>query len=134
LQTLEAASLTVANIHLFAQYKEAEKAYKEPTEAMKLKVQIVLLTLLMNGLNMWSSTMTKTVAHCCISFKMMWYTRGMDPAFGLADTINGSICDEIAARAEHGTSQFQVDKSDVFKLLNDDFGSHSTMVAMSLKQ
>jgi hypothetical protein len=36
-RTLEAATLTLAVIHTFAQYKEAEDAYKEPTEAMKLK-------------------------------------------------------------------------------------------------
>jgi hypothetical protein len=36
-QTLEAAVLSVPNMYLFEQYKEAKDAYKEPTEVMKLK-------------------------------------------------------------------------------------------------
>jgi hypothetical protein len=49
---------------------------------------------------------------------------GNDLAFGTMDSIYGSLCDKIAARAAHGTPQFQVDNAKVFELLNDAIGSH----------
>jgi hypothetical protein len=47
-----------------------------------------------------------------------------DPAFGEFGSSYGSLRDEITARADHTTPQFQVDNAKVFELLNDAIGSH----------
>jgi hypothetical protein len=49
---------------------------------------------------------------------------GNDPAFGSMNTVYGSLRNKIAARAVHGTPQFQVANAKVFELLNNAIGLH----------
>jgi hypothetical protein len=105
LQTLEAASLTVANIHLFAQYKEAEEAYKEPTEAMKLKSadkNIDFIDDWPEHVALYNGQNGRPLSYILRDDAAVPPER-TDPVFGWADLVYGSLRDEIAARAEHGT-------------------------------
>jgi hypothetical protein len=125
-RTMEAGDITLATIQTFTQYKEAEEAYKEPTDAMKLKGPEKIIDFiddwpehiaLYNGQNgrPLSYVLRETVD---IPDEVA------DPTFGEFATVYGSLRDEIAARAEHATPQFQVDNAKVFELLNDAIGSH----------
>jgi hypothetical protein len=49
-----------------------------------------------------------------------------NPAFGAFASSYGSLRDQIAARADHTTPQYQVDNAKVFELLNDAIGVIST--------
>jgi hypothetical protein len=115
-RTLEAATLTLAVINTFAQYKEAEDAYKEPTEAMKLKGPDKIIDLY-NGQN------GRPLSYVLRDAEEV-PAEADDPAFGEFASSYGSLRDEIAARADHTTPQFQVDNAKVFELLNDAIGSH----------
>jgi hypothetical protein len=125
-RTLEAATLTVANIYLFAQYKEAEEAYKEPTEAMKLKGPEKIIDFIDDWpehIALYNGQNGRPLSYVLRDDAAV-PPEGDDPAFGTMDSIYGSLRDEIAARAAHGTPQFQVDNAKVFELLNDAIGSH----------
>lgn len=125
-RTLEAAALTVANMHLFAQYKEAEEAYKEPTEAMKLKGPDKIIDFIDDWpehLALYNGQNGRPLSYILRDDAVV-PPEADDPAFGTANSVYGSLRDEIAARADHGTPQFQVDNAKVFELLNDAIGSY----------
>jgi hypothetical protein len=125
-RTLEAAALSVPNMYLFAQYKEAEDAYKEPTEVMKLKSPDKIIDFIDDWpehIALYNGQNGRPLSYVLRDDAVV-PLEGDDPAFGSMDTIYGSLRDEIAARAVHGTPQFQVDNAKVFELLNDAIGLH----------
>jgi hypothetical protein len=50
-----------------------------------------------------------------------------NPVFVTLGSMYGQPRDEIAARAAHGTPQFQVDNAKVFEMLNDAIGTHKNV-------
>jgi hypothetical protein len=128
-RTLEAATLTLAAINTFAQYKEAEEAYKEPTEAMKLKGPEKIIDFLDDWpehMALYNGQNGRPLSYV-LREKESVPAEANDPAFGTFASTYGSLRDEIAARADHTTPQFQVDNAKVFELLNDAIGSHKNV-------
>ena len=125
-RTLEARDLTLPAIGTFAQYKEAEDAYKEPTEAMKLKGPEKIIDFIDDWpehVHLYNGQNGRPLSYV-IREKDDVPLEADDPAFGEFASSYGSLRDEIAARADHTTPQFQVDNAKVFELLNDAIGSH----------
>jgi hypothetical protein len=125
-RTLEAPALTLAAIHTFAQYKEAEDAYKEPTEAMKLKGPEKIIDFIDDWpehIALYNGQNGRPLSYVLRPEEDV-PAEADDPAFGTFASSYGSLRDEIAARADHTTPQYQVDNAKVFELLNDAIGSH----------
>jgi hypothetical protein len=123
-RTFKAAAITVASIYLFAQYKEAQDAYKEPTEAMTLKGPEKIIDFVDDWpehIALYNGQNGRPLSYVLRDDADV-PPKGNDPAFGTMDSIYGSLCDKIAARAAHGTPQFQIDKAKVFEVLSNAIG------------
>ena len=125
-RTMEAADITAASIFQFAQYKATEEAYKEPVETMKLKGPDKILDFIDDWpeqVALYDGQSGRPLSYILREDENI-PPEALDPAFGTNGTAYGSPRDEIAARAAHGTPQFQVDNAKVFEMLNDAIGTH----------
>ena len=125
-RVLEAAMITEASIYEFKQYKDSEAAYKEPAEPMKLKGPDKILDFIdewPEQLALYNGQNGRPLSYV-IRDDVQMPLAALDPAFGAPNSIYGQPRDEIAARAAHGTPQFQVDNAKVFEMLNDAIGTH----------
>jgi hypothetical protein len=125
-RTLTAGDLTLAAIATFAQYKEAEDAYKEPMEAMKLKGPEKIVDFIDDWpeyLHLYNGQNGRPLSYV-LRETVDVPLEADDPRFGEFASVYGSLRDEIAARANHITPQYQVDNAKVFEMLNDAIGLH----------
>jgi hypothetical protein len=125
-RVLEPAAITEQTIFEFKQYKESEQAYKEPTETMKLKGPDKILDFIdewPEHIALYNGQNGRPLSYVLRKDAAVPPSAG-DPAFGSVNTIYGQPRDEIAARAAHGTPQYQVDNAKVFEMLNDAIGTH----------
>lgn len=125
-RVLEAGTITEASIYEFKQYKDSETAYKEPTEPLKLKGPDKILDFIdewPEQLALYNGQNGRPLSYVLRDDEAVPLAAD-DPAFGTPRSIYGQPRDEIAARAAHGTPQFQVDNAKVFEMLNDAIGTH----------
>jgi hypothetical protein len=122
---LEAAMISEASIYEF-KHKDSEMAYKEPTEPLKLKGPDKILDFIdewPEQLALYNGQNGRPLSYILRDDEAVPLAAN-DPAFGTPNSIYGQPRDEIAARAAHGTPQFQVDNAKVFEMLNDAIGTH----------
>jgi hypothetical protein len=128
-RVLEAAAITEVTIFEYKQYKESEKVYKEPAEQMKLKGPDKILDFIdewPEHIALYNGQDGRPLSYILRENEVV-PPAVTDPAFGTINTIYGQPRDEIAARAAHGTPQFQVDNAKVFEMLNDAIGTHKNV-------
>jgi hypothetical protein len=125
-RTLTAALLTTARIERYKQFKEAEEAYKEPDDAMKL----VKPDKIMDFIEDWPDHVAlydgqngRPLSYV-IRDVIAVPEEASDPAFGETGSRYASLRDEITDRADHEAAQYPVDNARVFELLNDAVSEH----------
>jgi hypothetical protein len=121
--------ITVALIQRFIQYKEAEDAYKEPDDALKLvKVDKVI-----DFIDEWPDNLALfngqngRPLNYVIRDAVAVPNAATDPPFGEVGTEYASLRDEITARADHTAPQYCLDNAKVFEMLNDAISEHKNV-------
>jgi hypothetical protein len=125
-RTLTVPDLTLANIRTYHQHKQAEKAFKEREEVLKLEKPEKIIEFiddwpdylaLVNGQN-----------GCPLSYVIREAVavpnEAIDPPFGDPASVYSSMRNELIARASHNSTFFRVDNARVYELLNEAVSSH----------
>jgi hypothetical protein len=123
---LTAGDLTMEMVQRYAQFRTAEENYKEATTALKF----IKPDKIFDFIDDWPEHLAlydgqgarplDYVIHDIIAIP----PHGLDPPSGEANSPYESLQDEIMVRAEHGTSEYHVHNSRVFKILNDTVSDH----------
>jgi hypothetical protein len=73
--------------------------------------------------------MVKVEDHWSMSFvtKSVFQPEALDPAFVLPNLVYASLCDEVAARANHTAPQYRIDNARLFELLGESVGEHKNV-------
>jgi hypothetical protein len=128
-RVLDPGSLVMDRIQRYAQYKEAEKDYKEPDDAMKLAKPEKIL----DFIDEWPEHLAKydgsdaRPLSYVIREVVIVPAAATDPPFGEVGSSYVSLRDEIAARAEHDAPQYRVDNARVYDLLNAAITEHKNV-------
>jgi hypothetical protein len=126
-RTLTPAMVTMATVHQYAQYKEAEKDYKEPDDALKLSKPEKIIDFIEEwpeSLDLYDGQNARPLSYV-IRAVVAVPAEATDPRFGEPWSVYASFRDEIAARADHGAHQYQIDNARVFELLNEAVHEHT---------
>ena len=119
-RTLTAIELTADATLRFSQYKEAEDAYKEAEETIKLTKPDKIIDFIddwPDNLALFSGQSVKPLVYV-IRDLVAVPPEATDPSFGMPNSVYASLRDEIAAGADHTAHQYQIDNAQVFELLN----------------
>ena len=125
-RTLTAQHLTIDRVMRYAQFKEAEDAYKEPDDAMKLVKPEKVTDFIdewPDHLALYDGQNGRPLAYV-IRDLVAVAPETFDHAFGEVDSVYASLRDEIKARARHDAHQYHVDSARVFELLNEAVSEH----------
>jgi hypothetical protein len=125
-RTLMPAMVTMAKVQQYAQYKEAEKDYKEPDDALKLSKPDKIIDFIEEwpeSLALYNGQNARPLSYV-IREVIAVPAEGTDPTFGEPWSVYSSLRDEIAARADHGAHQYFIDNARVFELLNEAVHEH----------
>jgi hypothetical protein len=125
-RTLQANDLTPDNVLLFSQYNEAEDAYKEMEETLKLTKPDKIIDFIddwPDNLALLNSQNGRPLV-CVIRDEVAVPPEATDPAFGMPNSVYASLRDEVPARADHAAPQYQIDNARMFELLNEAVGEH----------
>jgi hypothetical protein len=125
-RTLTDALITMDRVSRYVAFKEAEEAYKEPTEAMKLTKPDKIMDFIEEWpeyLSLYDGQNGRPLVYV-IREKSAVPDEGVDPAFGEPGTIYTSLREEIMARSSHDGSHYAVDNARVFELLNEAVSEH----------
>jgi hypothetical protein len=127
MRTLTAQDITLVNVRRYAQYKQAEDAFNERDEVLKLEKPEKVIEFiddwpeylaLVNGQN-----------GCPLSYVIRADVNipneANDPPFGEPGSVYASIRDEMVARAGHNSTNFRVDNAKVYELLNQAVSGHA---------
>jgi hypothetical protein len=118
---LTTADLTVARVHRFSQYKEAEEDYNMVIKVLKLE----RLEKIMDFIDDWPKYLALYDGKKSRSFDYIIRASVMVPAettdtsFGEPGSLYVSLRDEITARADHQAPPYRADNARVFELLNE---------------
>lgn len=110
----------------YTTFKEAEEAYKEPTEPMKLTKPDKIMDFIEDWpehLALYDGQNGRPLAYV-IRNKAEVPAEANDPAFGEPRTVYPSLRAEIMARSSHDGSHYAVDNARVFEMLNDAVSEH----------
>ena len=125
-RTLTEGLITIDRLSRYSTFKEAEEAYKEPTEIMKL----VKPDKIMDFIEEWPEHLAlydgqngRPLAYV-IREKEEVPAEATDPSFGEPRTVYASLHAEIMARSSLEGSNYAVDNARVFELLNDAVAEH----------
>jgi hypothetical protein len=126
---LTAGDLTMEMVQRYAQFRTAEEDYKEPTTALKLIKPDKIFDFIDDWpehLALYDGQGARPLAYV-IRDIITIPPHGVDPPFGEVNSAYASLRDEIMVRAEHGTSEYHVDNSRVFEILNDAVSDHKNV-------
>jgi hypothetical protein len=124
--TLTAALITTDHLSHYAIFKEAEEAYKEPTEPLKLSKPDKIMDFIEEWpehVALYDGQGGHPFAYV-IQEKEEVPSEATDPAFGETGTVYTSLRDEIMNCSNHIGSHYAVDNARVFELLNDAVAEH----------
>ena len=124
---LLAEDLTENRVVQYATYQEAEIAYKDPED--KLKLMKPDQDKIFEFIDDWPESLALCTGENGQRLSYILRTSeaitvGNDPGFGEQGTQYGSMRDEIAARASHAAPQYQLDNAKVFDMLADAINDH----------
>ena len=125
-RTLIAGLVTIDRLSRYAVFKEAEEAYKEPTEAMKLMKPDKIMDFIEEWpehLALYDGQVGRPLAYV-IRDNALVPAEATDPAFGEPRSVYSSLRSEIMARSSHEGSHYAVDNARVFELLNEAVAEH----------
>jgi hypothetical protein len=128
-RTLIASDLTQNKMHRYAQYKEAEDAYKEPDVLLKLSKPDKIIEFIdewPEHLALYDGQNARPLSYV-IRENTAIPPEETDPSFGEPDSMYSSLRDEIVARADHLAPQYMVDNARVFELLNEAVMEHKNV-------
>ena len=126
-RTLVAEDLTEDRVVRYATYQEAEIAYKDPDD--KLKLTKPDQDKIFEFIDDWPESLALCTGEngrplSYILRGSVAIPVGNDPGFGEPGTVYGSMRDEIASRASHAAPQYQLDNAKVFDLLAEAVNDH----------
>lgn len=125
-RTLEPAMVTMASVHQYTLFKEAEDDYKEPEDQLKLSKPDKIIDFIEEWpehLALYDGQNARPLSYV-IREDVAVPNEATDPTFGDALSSYTSLRDEIAARADHGAHQYKIDNARVFELLNEAVHEH----------
>ena len=125
-RTLTAALITTDRLSRYAVFKEAEEAYKEPTEPMKLTKPDKIMDFIEewpDHLALYDGQGGRPLAYV-IREDAQVPEEATDAAFGEPRTVYTSLRNEIMNRSNHIGSHYAVDNARVFELLNNAVCDH----------
>jgi hypothetical protein len=128
-RTLTAIELTTDAILRFSQYKEAEDAYKEAEETIKLTKPDKIIDFIddwPDNLALFSGQSGKPLVYV-IRDQVTVRPEATDPAFVTPNSVYASLRDAITARADHTAHQYRIDNARVFELVNEAVGEHKNV-------
>jgi hypothetical protein len=126
---LTAPELTQARMHRYAQYKEAEEAYKEPDDLLKLSKPDKIIDFIdewPEHLALYDGQNARPLVYVIRLDQAVPPAAG-DPPFGEPNSKYASLRDEVVARADHAAPQYMVDNARVFELLNEAVMEHKNV-------
>jgi hypothetical protein len=125
-RTLTPADLTVERVQRYAQYRQAEEAYKEPDEVMKLIKPEKIIDFIdewPDHLALYDGQGGRPLSYVIRPTPLI-PVENFDPTFGEPQLRYPSLRDEIVTRAAHVEPHFNIDNARVYELLNEAVTEH----------
>ena len=123
---LTSTLITTDRLSRYTIFKEAEDAYKEPTESLKLTKPDKIMDFIEEWpeqLALYDGQGGRPLAYV-IRDNDVVPVEETDPGFGEPRTVYTSLRNEIMNRSSHVGSHYAVDNARVFELLNDAVAEH----------
>jgi hypothetical protein len=125
-RTLTPADLTVERVQRYAHYRQAEEAYKEPDEGMKLIKPEKIIDFIdewPDHLALYDGQGGRPLSYVIRPTPLI-PVENFDPTFGEPGSRYPSLRDEIVTCAGHVEPHFNIDNARVYELLNEAVTEH----------
>jgi hypothetical protein len=126
---LTTTDVVMPRIQRFTQFKEAEEAYKEPSDTLKLIKPEKIMDFIddwPDHIALYNGQQGRPLSYVLRESATV-KPEADEPSFGETNTTFVSLRDEITTRASHQGMEFSIDNARVFELLNDAVNEHKNV-------